>query len=239
MAKRAWCSDCNGYVMLTPEGMCPGGHPKPCLRAIEEVVGSAVPAVPVRRAPVSVTPAYAAESGTLIGALDENRFAGESGSAFSASPPPSYAAQPSRPAWQPGAAEAAPSSKAQAKWIIPLAMVGSIVFAFVLAMASPLAGLVIGGFLLGTLLSAATLWVGMKLTGESGSILALLAISAVCGCIQLVPYIGGLMAFIVMFALIARWMRIPVWPDAVLMVVVSRAVAIFGALVLVGMILRF
>lgn len=44
MARRAWCSDCNGYVLLTDEGLCPHGHPKPSLRGIEEWNGGPTPA---------------------------------------------------------------------------------------------------------------------------------------------------------------------------------------------------
>jgi hypothetical protein len=51
MAKRAWCSGCNGYVMLTGEGLCPNGHPKPSLRGIEEVAVEIPHAQPVRRPP--------------------------------------------------------------------------------------------------------------------------------------------------------------------------------------------
>jgi hypothetical protein len=37
MPKRAWCSDCNSYVLLTAEEQCPSGHPRCALRGVEEV----------------------------------------------------------------------------------------------------------------------------------------------------------------------------------------------------------
>ena len=43
MAKRAWCSGCRSYVMLTADDMCPYGHPKPSLRGVEEVGYGAPP----------------------------------------------------------------------------------------------------------------------------------------------------------------------------------------------------
>ena len=55
MAKRAWCSGCNGYVMLTEEGLCPNGHPKPSLRGIEEVADEMPRTQPMRRPPGMVT----------------------------------------------------------------------------------------------------------------------------------------------------------------------------------------
>ena len=50
MPKRAWCSGCRSYVMLTADDMCPYGHPKPSLRGIEEVGYGAPPSQPERRA---------------------------------------------------------------------------------------------------------------------------------------------------------------------------------------------
>lgn len=59
MPKRAWCSGCRGYVMLTPEDMCPYGHPKPSLRGVEEVGYGAPPSEPEFRPP-DATPITAA-----------------------------------------------------------------------------------------------------------------------------------------------------------------------------------
>jgi hypothetical protein len=46
MPKRAWCSGCRSYVMLTADDMCPYGHPRPSLRGIEEVGYGAPPSQP-------------------------------------------------------------------------------------------------------------------------------------------------------------------------------------------------
>jgi hypothetical protein len=37
MAVRAWCDGCTKYVVLTGEGLCPEGHPRPALRNLEEI----------------------------------------------------------------------------------------------------------------------------------------------------------------------------------------------------------
>lgn len=48
MPKRAWCNECKALVILTDEGMCPNGHPRPALQGIEEV---AYATQPTERAP--------------------------------------------------------------------------------------------------------------------------------------------------------------------------------------------
>ena len=50
MPKRAWCSGCRSYVMLTANDMCPHGHPRPSLRGVEEVGFGTPPSQPERRA---------------------------------------------------------------------------------------------------------------------------------------------------------------------------------------------
>jgi len=91
------------------------------------------------------------------------------------------------------------------------------------------------GFVIATLLSAACLWVAMKLTAVDGTFLAMLLISAICAVIGLVPFIGWLAAFVAMFILIRRWTGAPIWPDAVLMVIVSRLVAVLAAFMFSGL----
>jgi hypothetical protein len=49
--KKAWCSECGHYVLVTSEGICPVGHPRPALRGVEEVPDDYVlPEPPARRA---------------------------------------------------------------------------------------------------------------------------------------------------------------------------------------------
>jgi hypothetical protein len=83
-----------------------------------------------------------------------------------------------------------------------------------------------------TLFSTLCLWVAMHLTRVDGTLAAMFVISAICAAIGLVPLIGWLAAFIAMFFLIRRFTGAPIWPDAVLMVIVSRLVAIVATLVI-------
>jgi hypothetical protein len=48
MPKRAWCNECRALVILTEDGLCPNGHPKPALMGVEEV---AYATQPTERAP--------------------------------------------------------------------------------------------------------------------------------------------------------------------------------------------
>jgi hypothetical protein len=91
MPKRAWCSECGGYVMLTAEEICPNGHPRSALRAIEEVASQsgglpyrpgsrafefAIPSVVVRRRAASggVQRAGGSRLGNGFGRLVDLRF---------------------------------------------------------------------------------------------------------------------------------------------------------------------
>lgn len=60
MPTRAWCMECSTYAVLSPDGICPAGHPRSSLRGLEEVPIGYVPPPP-RRAQVppvqSVPPA--------------------------------------------------------------------------------------------------------------------------------------------------------------------------------------
>ena len=51
----------------------------------------------------------------------------------------------------------------------------------------------------------------------------------------LIPTGGWLIGTVVMFVLICKWTDANFFPDAVLMVIVARAVAIFGAMYLIAL----
>ncbi len=89
-------------------------------------------------------------------------------------------------------------------------------------------------FAVATLFSAACLWVAMKVTGVSGTFIAMLLIAAICAVVELIPYVGWIAAFILMFALIRRWTSAEIWPDAVLMVVVAWFVSTAASFLLAG-----
>jgi hypothetical protein len=88
MPKRAWCNECKALVILTDEGMCPNGHPRPALQGIEEV---AYATQPTERAPrVSDAAVFAppAPAAVTYGGYD----AGPATSYATATPPDSYTA---------------------------------------------------------------------------------------------------------------------------------------------------
>jgi hypothetical protein len=91
-------------------------------------------------------------------------------------------------------------------------------------------------FAAGTLIMAACLWAGMRLTGVGGAFAAMLAVAAIASALQLIPFVGWLIALVAMLSLISRWTDAPVWPDAVLMVLVANLLAIVGTFVLSGVV---
>ncbi len=87
---------------------------------------------------------------------------------------------------------------------------------------------------IGTLLSAISLWVAMKLTRIDGSIIAILIISAVSSLMTHFPVVGNIISAIVTLFLICRLTSAELWPDAVLIMVVARGVAMLGRLMLMN-----
>ena len=87
-------------------------------------------------------------------------------------------------------------------------------------------------FVVATILSAGCLWVAMKLTGVGGTFFAMLLIAAIGSVLLQLPFIGWLVALVVMFVLIKKWTDASIWPDAVLMVVVAYVVALVASFML-------
>jgi len=77
---------------------------------------------------------------------------------------------------------------------------------------------------------AVCLWAGMKLTKVDGTFVAMLLISTATALAGAVPGIGFILGTVVMFVLICKLTDAEFWPDAILMVVVARAVAVFAAI---------
>lgn len=97
-------------------------------------------------------------------------------------------------------------------------------------------GISIIAFLVQVLVSAVLLWFAMKLTKEEGGFPALLGAASIAALFDIVPYVGGLLSFIVLLVLISRWTTAEIWPDAALMVVVAWGL---GALATVGLRMAF
>jgi hypothetical protein len=82
-------------------------------------------------------------------------------------------------------------------------------------------------FLVQLVVSAAALWLAMKLTKEEGPFLGLLAaafIASLAGMLP-VPYFSGLLSFIVLLIFISKFTTAEIWPDAALIVVVAWGLA--------------
>ena len=98
----------------------------------------------------------------------------------------------------------------------------------------PISGYVIV-FFVTVVLHAICLWAGMKLTKVDGSFVAMLIIAVVSAAVGLIPNpIGWILSTILMFVLIVKLTDAEFWPDAVLMVLVAKVVAIVVGIFLIG-----
>ena len=89
---------------------------------------------------------------------------------------------------------------------------------------------------LGIVFGAFSLWVAAKVTRVEATFLSMLAIAAASSVAGLVPLVGSLLGLVVMFLLIRKLTDAEIWPDAVLMVVVSWFVSLAAGVFLAGLI---
>lgn len=104
MPTRAWCSGCNSNVILTQDGLCPSGHPKPYLRGLEQVPdGYKLPARSPRPAPAVSMPQSAIAAGYAPAASTMTYGGGSAAIGTVAPPSPAAQLQPTAPAnrWDP------------------------------------------------------------------------------------------------------------------------------------------
>ncbi|MDP2886259.1 MAG: hypothetical protein Q8P51_14690 [Ignavibacteria bacterium] len=83
---------------------------------------------------------------------------------------------------------------------------------------------------------ACSLWVAAKVTHVDATFLNMLAVAAASSVAGLVPLVGPLLGLVVMFLLIRKLTDADIWPDAVLMVVVSWIVSLLAGMFLVGLV---
>jgi hypothetical protein len=88
----------------------------------------------------------------------------------------------------------------------------------------------ITGFFVRAVMATICLWAAMKLIKEEGSFLGLLAAASIASLVALlpVPYVGGLLSFVVLLALISKWTTAEIWPHAVVIVVVAWCLAMLA-----------
>ena len=81
-------------------------------------------------------------------------------------------------------------------------------------------------------LTAICLWAGMKLTKQVGEFKTLLKIAAIATVLSFIPYVGWLAGGIAMWYLVCKWLEIDLWPDAVLLVLVSGGISMWLSFVI-------
>jgi hypothetical protein len=92
------------------------------------------------------------------------------------------------------------------------------------------------GMVLEIIFGAFSLWVAAKVTRVETTFLSMLGVAAASSVAGLVPVVGWLLSLVVMFLLIRKLTDADIWPDAVLMVVVSWFVSLMAGVFLVGLI---
>lgn len=95
-------------------------------------------------------------------------------------------------------------------------------------------------FLVSTIISAACLWAGMKITKLDGPFVGLLITAGATSLVAFLPYVGLIGSFIVMCALLYKFTNADrIWPDVILMVIVARFVAIFAGMGIFSLVRSF
>ena len=96
--------------------------------------------------------------------------------------------------------------------------------------------LIIVSMVVEIIFGAFSLWVAAKVTRVDTTFLNMLAVAAASSVAGLVPAVGWLLGLVVMFLLIRKLTDAEIWPDAVLMVVVSWFISLIAGLFLAGLI---
>ncbi|MEL7296098.1 MAG: hypothetical protein AAGJ86_00480 [Pseudomonadota bacterium] len=91
-------------------------------------------------------------------------------------------------------------------------------------------------FAINAVLTGGALWVAGRITATpiAGNAAVLTALGASCA--GLVPGFGWALSFVVLFVLLKQFTRAEVWPDLILLVVVSWGVTVLGSIFLGGLI---
>jgi len=81
----------------------------------------------------------------------------------------------------------------------------------------------VAAYLISTVLLATTLWLAMKITSVRGAWLHLLLAAGIANLVGLIPvaFLGTFLPVIVLLFLISKLTSAEIWPDAVLIVIIS------------------
>ncbi|MCD4702004.1 MAG: hypothetical protein K8S24_09140 [Candidatus Aegiribacteria sp.] len=90
-------------------------------------------------------------------------------------------------------------------------------------------------FIVYTMIFGIILLISMKLTGVHGSIVKVFAASVIANLVSLIPIVifGNILPLIVLIWLLSKWTSGEIWPDIILMVIVSwglRMILVFVVL---------
>lgn len=91
------------------------------------------------------------------------------------------------------------------------------------------------GLVLGSVVTGLLLWLGIKLTGESGSVVALMMAALLSSIAGLVPMVGWIASFAVLLYCVKLWTSAGSWTDCIFAVVVAWGIGNVGSVLLLGM----
>lgn len=89
--------------------------------------------------------------------------------------------------------------------------------------------------LLDALIGGAALWLAAKITSVDVGFRDLVIAAGAAAMISFVPAVGWLLSIIVLFVLLKKFSRADIWPDLILMVIVSRLVSFLSVMALGGL----
>lgn len=86
---------------------------------------------------------------------------------------------------------------------------------------------------LDALVGGVILWLSAKITSVDLALKETVIAAGAAAIVSLVPTVGWILSIVVLFALLKKFSQANIWPDLILMVIVSRLVA-FAAIMAMG-----
>ncbi|WP_317933144.1 hypothetical protein [Halioxenophilus sp. WMMB6] len=95
---------------------------------------------------------------------------------------------------------------------------------------------VVIAFAIDALISGAILWLAAKLTKVDLAFITAVMVAGASALVGIIPSVGWLLSIIVFFLLLKQYTQAAIWPDLILMVLVSKLVALVAVFALAGMV---
>ncbi|WNO10797.1 hypothetical protein [Teredinibacter sp. KSP-S5-2] len=89
-------------------------------------------------------------------------------------------------------------------------------------------------FLLDAIISGSVLWVASRITSVDLLFKTAVIVSGCSALVGLIPGVGWILSIVVFFYLLKKYTGASVWPDLILMVLVSKLVAIVAVMAVAG-----